>query len=97
MGKFIAFILILLISIPISLLRGVVLVDLLEWFTPIRIGVVQAIGISIIFGMFTFGLKRETYDKDEGDNLANAIGLLISGLLYTLAAWLFGYVWSLFL
>lgn len=93
----IAFLILMLVAIPLTLLRGLVLSDLIGWFTPFHVGVVQAIGISIIATLFTFHLKKKNYAREEGDNTANAAGLLISGLLTTLICWFFGYIWSLFL
>ena len=97
MASVIAFLLLMLVSIPVALLRGVVMVDLVHWYTPFHIGVVQAVGISILVSLFLVGVKRETYNRKEGDNLANAVGALVSSVMFTLLAWLFGYCWSFFL
>lgn len=97
MGKLLAFLLLLLVSIPVALLRGVVLADMIDWFTPYTVTIVQAVGLSFIVAMFTISLKRENYAKDEGDNVANMVGHLISSVLTTLVLWLFAYIWSLFL
>ena len=101
MPKFLLFLLALLLSIPVALLRGVVLQDLVDWFTPWHIGVVQGIGLTYIVGMFTYWVARTPLKNnatgEEFTGIARLFQVLIHSVLYSLIAWLFGWLWSFFL
>lgn len=92
LDKFLAFVVAVLLTIPIALLRGVVLADMIDWFTPYRVSVVQAVGLSLIVAVFTISLSRE-----KCRSLADLFGRILSNMLTLLLLWLFAYLWSLFL
>lgn len=97
MLKFLGLLLIILIGIPVALLRGVVLVDLVDWFTPFQISVVQAVGFSFIVTLF-IGHLPSRFDKKPGQKWWEpSVTLLASSIIISLFAWLFGWLWHFFL
>jgi len=98
MNKILGFILLMLLTIPVALLRGVVVSDIVGWFTPFHVGVVQAVGLAIIVGLFTHGLAtKEDKAKDGEEWYAPALRSLVGSVLFSLFAWGLAYLWSLFL
>ena len=98
MNKILGFILLMLLGIPVALLRGVVLSDLVDWFTPFHIGVVQAVGLFYIFTLATYGIARKQDKPKEGEEwYTPLLQNLIGSVFFSLFVWGFAYVWSLFL
>jgi hypothetical protein len=97
MGKFLGFILLLLITIPVSLLRGVVASDVIAWFTPFHVTVVQAIGLSILVGLFTSGLAHKEDKTKNGEWYTPAFESLINSVFFSLFAWGTAWAWHLWL
>jgi len=97
MLKFLGLLLIILIGIPVALLRGVVLVDLVDWFTPYTISVVQAVGFSFIVMLF-IGHLPTRFDKKPGQEWWEPpVTTLTGSIVLSLLAWLFGWLWHFFL
>jgi hypothetical protein len=93
----IAFLILVLLGIPLALLRGLVLSDLVTWFTPFHLGIVQAIGLTIIVTLFVSHLKTSV-ERQPGQSFAEySFGVLLGQLLLILFAWGLGYIWHLFL
>jgi hypothetical protein len=79
----------------VTLLNGVVLVDLWQWFiVPIfhiaPLNIPQALGISLMVGFMAHQISRQ---KDTEDNRV----VLFTAVLRTLSAWGFGWVIMKFL
>jgi hypothetical protein len=96
MNKFLFVIALILIGIPLGLLRGVVIQDLVDWYTPWHVGVVQAIGLGMIVSLFTFRMSERV--KPAGEEWwEHPINQFVTSLLLILFAWFFGWLWHFFL
>lgn len=96
MNKFLFVLFLIAIGIPIALLRGVVIQDLVDWYTPWRVGVIQSIGLSFIVALFTFRMSDRI--KPAGEEWwEHPINQLFTSILLILFAWFFGWAWHFWL
>lgn len=89
-----------IVLVPMAMWRGFVLSKLWLWFivptfNAPALSLTAAIGLSILVGMFTYGIASQYSDKDKtsGDEW-KGIG---NGFLYPLISLGFGYVVTLFM
>lgn len=97
MGKLLGFLLVLLLGIPVALLRGTVLQDFFDWFTPWHIGVVQAVGLTYIVALFTSNLVKPREKKPTDEWWTAGAEALTTSVVVCLFLWLFGWLWHFFL
>lgn len=103
MKHVIAFVVLVALSIPVSLLGGVVLADYWRWFVEPVFAVpsltyMQAVGLSLVAGFFKIGLKTGFGKESDGvDGMAEAFGNLAAILVMYLMTWGIGAVWHLFM
>lgn len=90
----------LIIAIPVTMLSGVVLSDLWNWFAvpPLHVPSLttwQAIGIMFVVGFFFLGFKRDNYDEDGP--FVNMLTMLSTRVVLILLTWGLGAIWHLFI
>lgn len=100
--KWLALPLIIALSIPVTLLGGVVVADYWQWFitptfgfTPITY--LQAVGLVMTVGLFKIGLATTDYKTDNDAPIATAFVSLAGYLFAWLISWGIGFIWSLFI
>jgi len=94
--------LIIAVSVPITLLGGVVLSDHWRWFiVPTfnipQITYLQAVGLMMVIGFFKIGLKTEKFTYDTEAHIASLFAQAVGYALIYLLSWGVGAVWSLFI
>lgn len=92
-----AFLIFLLAGIPLALLRGVVLRDMVWWYTPYHLGIIQAVGMSFIVTFFLVGVARHDPRKPDETMGHHVTRVILNSLGTSLMWWGFAYVWHLFL
>lgn len=97
MGKLLGLLLVLIVGIPIALLRGVVIQDFFDWFTPWHVGVVQAVGLTYLVSIFTIHLVKGREEKPTDEWWTSGAEALAKSLVVSLFLWLFGWLWHFFL
>ena len=103
-GRFIlSLIVIVILGIPVSLLSGVVLVDLWRWFVePVfpaapSLTYLQAIGLGLVAGWFKIGLQTVDFDTKNRGPIAAGIGVLVAFTVALLILWGAGAAWHHFI
>lgn len=103
MKTVIGFIVLVCMSIPVSLLGGVVLADLWRWFIePVfdvpSLNYMQAVGLSLVVGFFHIGLKTGFgSETEEEDRLVSSFATVFGFFLAYLISWGVGAVWHMFM
>lgn len=92
----------LVLLAPLTLWWGFVLMALWNWFLPSigapPIGLVQAIGISIVAAYFTIGIKKNEEENELFESLGSLVAFLIVKAGVTGGFFLlFGWIVSLFM
>lgn len=90
--------------VPVTIWRGYVLSKLWLWLivpvfpnAPV-LSIVTAIGVSIVFALFTSGLKQADYKKDDDESITTVFFKALSHSFTAPAvALLFGYIVSLYI
>jgi len=102
MTKFLAFIALMIVGIPTTLLSGLVFSDLWRWFVvPIfhvpALTYLQAVGVMYVTSYCVRRLKTST-ERDEDQSILAYMGsVMIGGVLTNLLFWSFGAAWHQFI
>lgn len=101
MGKFLGFLALVVTSIPVALLKALVISWLWLWFlVPLGVppvGVVHALGITYVVWAILAGVKTQDFKTEDSKWYTETISQLIFTLLASLVLWGFGYVVHLFM
>lgn len=91
----------LLLGIPVSLLGGVVLQDLWGWFlVPLGaapIGLINAVGVSLIASFFKMGLQQIKVDDEADAPFAAGTAKLVVMSFMLLLLWGVAAIWHAFM
>ena len=102
MATFGAFVLILILGIPLALLNGWALSVMWGWFiVPLgapALGLIQAIGITYVVTFFTYKRDKTEEARKSGEKLlVDGLDTIFHRAVVTLGLLGFAYLWHLFL
>lgn len=102
MSKLIGFLVLIAVSIPVTLLSGLVLSDLWDWFilpvfTVPPITFMQAVGLSLVVAFFKLGLATTPVSGEAERPIATGFAKLFGYLIVLLFIWGMGWTWAQFI
>lgn len=102
MDKIFGWVLLVILSIPVTLLGGVVLSDMWGWFIVPTFGAVvlttwQAVGVLLVFTIFKLGLQHAKIEGEDDQPMISAFAKQVGYTVAYLVLWGMAAIWNLFI